>query len=516
MRTATTAAGGPAARFPDNLHVEPSRGIRGTIAVPGDKSITHRAYLLGALARGVTRVVNPNPGLDCAATLRAVELLGAHVGAAGEGEAEGNMAETRIEGVGGAIGEPAEVIDCGNSGTTMRLLCGILSGGAGIGILTGDASLCSRPMDRVMEPLERMGARIYSRSGGRAPLVVRPGPLRGIRYELPVASSQVKSSILLAGLAAKGATVVHERIPTRDHTERMLKLFSVAVEIEASRGESGAKRHPAETPTESKPTESKSSESNPAVSKPRASKPRESKARQSKAAENKSGADKSQAGGTEIRIEGGGSPLVATDIHVPADLSSAIFFLVAALILPESEVVIEGVGMNPTRRGAIDALIEMGGEIELRGLTDDGFEPVATVVARSSRLSGVEIGGDRIPSLIDELPILAVAGAFANGSTVVRGAAELRAKESDRIEGICRCLTAAGVRVEEREDGFVVHGGPRPHEAVVDALGDHRIAMAMAVLGLGATAPLEIRGTGGIPTSFPGFADELLGARAQR
>lgn len=455
MRSATSSTTGTSARSSDHLRIEPSRGLRGVFPVPGDKSITHRAYLLGGLARGVTRVINPNPGFDCAGSLRAIELLGAQVELA-QGE-EGGAPEIHIGGVGGVLREPEEVIHCGNSATSMRLLAGILSGGMGLGILTGDASLCTRPMNRVIEPLERMGARIYSRTGGQAPLVVRAARLRGIRYELPVPSAQVKSALLLAGLQATGETVVHESLASRDHTERMLKAFGVPVTVERTEGKKGTQGH-------------------------------------------------------EIEVAvGGGAHLIATEIRVPGDLSAAAFFLVAALILSDSEVVIEGVGMNPTRRGVIDALIEMGGEIELRGMTGEDFEPVATVVARSSRLRGIEIGRERIPGLIDELPVLAVAAAFANGSTVVRGAEELRTKESDRIDRICGGLAAAGVRVEEQGDGFVVHGGPRPHGAIIDALGDHRISMAMAVLGLGATAPLEIRGTGGIGTSFPGFAEQLLG-----
>jgi len=478
----------PTASFPDTLRVEPARGLRGVIGVPGDKSITHRAYLLGGLARGVTRILNPNPGLDAEATLKAVELLGARVARAGEDE---GRLEVQIEGMAGAWREPEQVIDCGDSGTTMRLLAGILSAGTGIGILTGDSSLCSRPMGRVIEPLERMGARILSRAEGRAPLVVRGSGLRGIDYRMPVASAQVKSALLLAGLGATGRTVVREPVATRDHTERMLRAFGVPVTTSLT---------PAAVPTSAvaaKGPTGKGRGARPGA-KPGA----------------KAGV-KIEGGETEIAVEGG-SRLTAAEIQVPGDLSAAAFFVVAALILPDSEVVIEGVAMNPTRRGAIDALIEMGGEIELRGLTDDGLEPVATVVARSSRLAGIEIGGDRIPSLIDELPVLAVAAAFASGSTTVRGAEELRVKESDRIDRICRSLTAAGVRVEERADGYVVHGGPRPHGAAIDALGDHRMAMAMAVLGLGASGPVEIHGAGGISTSFPGFADQLANVRALR
>jgi 3-phosphoshikimate 1-carboxyvinyltransferase len=430
------------------LRVEPASGLRGTLHVPGDKSITHRAYLLGGLARGTSRVKNPNPGLDCEASLKAMELLGAEVVRAG--------AEVRITGVDGLVGEPDQVIDCGNSGTSIRLLAGILAGGPGLAVLTGDASLRSRPMKRVIEPLGRMGARISSRADGRAPLAIRGAALKGMTYRLPVASAQVKSALLLAGLKASGRTAVEEATATRDHTERMLRAFGVPVEVSANKD-----------------------------------------------------------GTTEVAVEGG-ARLAAAELDVPGDPSAAAFFLVAALVLPGSEVVIEHVAMNPTRRGVIDALIEMGGEIELRGLTDDGFEPVATVVARSSRLRAIELAGERIPALIDELPALAVAAAYAEGTTVVRDAGELRVKESDRIDLVCRSLAAAGVRVEERADGFVVHGGPRPHGATIDALGDHRIAMSMAVLGLGASGPVEIQGAEGIPTSFPDFAEQLGSVRPLR
>jgi 3-phosphoshikimate 1-carboxyvinyltransferase len=479
------------------------------VLVPGDKSITHRAYLLGGLARGVTRVRNPNSGLDAEATLKAIELLGARVSRSGEDEVRSSgdvgPVEVRIEGVAGAPGEPEQVIDCGDSGTTMRLLAGILSGSNGLlSILTGDASLRSRPMGRVIEPLERMGARILSRAEGRAPLVVRGGALRGIDYPMPVASAQVKSALLLAGLRASGRTVVRESVATRDHTERILRAFGVpvAVEVKAASTPRGV---------------AKGSAGKGRVARGKAEGKADGKASERKAGEGKGTAVKTEAleMETEVAVEGG-ARLTAAEIQVPGDPSAAAFFLVAALILPDSEVVIEGVAMNPTRRGAIDTLIEMGGEIELRGLTDDGLEPSATVVARSSQLAGIEIPEDRIPSLIDELPVLAVAAAYASGSTTVRGAGELRVKESDRIDRICQSLAAAGVRVEERADGFVVHGGPRPHGAAVDALGDHRMAMAMAVLGLGASGPVEIHGAQGIPTSFPDFAGQLASVRSLR
>jgi 3-phosphoshikimate 1-carboxyvinyltransferase len=437
-----------AERSPDLLKVEPARGIRGLIRVPGDKSITHRGYLLGGLARGRTHILNPNPGRDCEATLEAMVALGAR--------ATRRLGEVELEGIAGDVPEPAMVLDCGNSGTSMRLLLGILAGGAGIAFLTGDRSLVARPMQRVIEPLERMGARIWSRKGGRAPLAIRGGQLRGMETRLEVASAQVKSAILLAGLAAQGRTRVTEPIPTRDHTERLLTEFGAAIEIAA-------------------------------------------------------GADGSQTVGVS-----GGIQLQGTTVDVPGDPSAAAFYLVAGLVLPDSEVTIERVAMNPTRRALIDALIEMGGEIEVRGLTADGVEPEATVVARSSRLSGISVGGARIPALIDELPILAVAGAYATGTTTVTDAAELRVKESDRIAAICRSLAACGVRVEERQEGFLVHGGIRPQGGVVDALGDHRMAMAMAILALGASGPLEIHGASGIETSFPDFAAQLAQVRVAK
>jgi 3-phosphoshikimate 1-carboxyvinyltransferase len=310
-------------------------------------------------------------------------------------------------------------------------------------------------MARIIEPLERMGGRILARAEGRAPLVIRGVALRAIDYRLPVASAQVKSALLLAALKASGRTTVREAIRSRDHTERLLRAFGAPLAIEE--------------------------------------------------------------GGTEVAVAvEGGAPLKATTIDVPGDPSAAAFFLVAALILPDSEVTIERVAMNPTRRGVIDVLIEMGGEIEVRGLTEDGIEPTATVVARSSSLRGIEIGGARIPSLIDELPVLAIAAAFATGSTTVDDAAELRVKESDRISLVCRGLAASGVRVEERARGFIVHGGLRPQGATVDAGGDHRIAMAMAILALGAAGPFDIHGAGGIATSFPDFAAQLSNLRSRR
>jgi 3-phosphoshikimate 1-carboxyvinyltransferase len=435
-------------RPPDVLRVEPARAIRGRAQIPGDKSITHRAFFLGGLARGMTRVRNPNPGLDCQATLAAMQALGAQVTWLAD--------EVQLTGVAGECQEPAGTLDCGNSGTSLRLLTGILAGGPGIGILTGDRSLCARPMQRVIEPLVKMGAQIWSRQGGHAPLAVRGGHLKGLDYTLPVASAQVKSAILLAGLSARGRTTVREPLPSRDHLERMLVQFGAEVVRAQGPGQS------------------------------------------------------------QVATLQGGTRLEATVVDVPGDPSAAAFYLVAGLILPDSEVTIEQVAMNPSRRAMIDTLIAMGGEIEVRGLTEEAPEPVATVVARSSRLAGIAVGGGEIPALIDELPILAVAGAYASGTTVVGDAAELRVKESDRIHAICRLLSECGVRVEERADGFAVHGGTRPAAAQVDAAGDHRMAMAAAILALGAAGPIEIHGAGAIGTSFPDFVAELARVRVER
>ncbi len=448
----------------DVLTVEPTRALRGTFRVPGDKSITHRAYLLGAAANGVTEVINPNPGRDCRASLAAAAALGARVQGAGD--------RVLIEGVGGALAEPADVIQCGNSGTTMRLVAGLVAGGPGLTVLTGDGSLRERPMQRVVTPLAEMGAEFLARAGGRAPLVVRGRPLRAIQYTLPVPSAQLKSAVLLAGIRAQGTTVVVEPVPSRDHTERMLGAFGVPV---------GAKRlqdcdvvfdQLAALADEHQP---------PAAGEPR-----------------------------ELSIEGG-VQLTGTAVNVPGDPSAAAFFAVAALIVPDSEVRIENVCMNPGRRGLFDVLIEMGADLELAGTVEVGGEPRATVVARTSALHGVRVGGRQIPALIDELPILAVAAAFAEGETEVADAAELRVKESDRIALICENLQATGVDVTEHPAGFVIKGGSSPRGATTDGRGDHRIAMAMAVLGLAAQGPVTIRGAREIGTSFPDFASQLPG-----
>ncbi len=455
------------------LQVEPVSRLRGTFAIPGDKSITHRAYLLGGLAAGVTTIHNANPGQDCDCTLRAMTQMGAR----GTG---GGDEPVQLRGVGGLLAEPDDVIDCGNSGTSLRLLAGLVAAIPGLVVMTGDASLRSRPMRRIIDPLTRMGAKIWCRGDGLAPLVLRGGELRGMEYELPVASAQVKSAVMLAGLGARGTTTVIEPVVSRDHTERMLRHFGVEVTIQPL-AEPAAMDGGMATGSAGSVTAS----ANPLVAR-------------------------------RVTVAGG-SPLTGTEIVVPGDPSAAAFMLVAGLITADAEVCIENVSMNPTRRGIIDALIEMGGQIEIRGAVEEGnFEPTATVVARSSDLRPIELSGTRIPALIDELPIFAVAAAFAGGTTVVKDAAELRVKESDRIDLICRNLAACGVRVEERQDGFVIHGGPRPHGAETAAHGDHRIAMSMAVLAMAAEGRMTISGAGNIGTSFPGFVDQLREAGALR
>ncbi|MGD8394060.1 MAG: 3-phosphoshikimate 1-carboxyvinyltransferase [Candidatus Eiseniibacteriota bacterium] len=464
----------------ETLKVASIDRLRGTFVVPGDKSITHRAYLLGGLASGATTIHNPNPGRDCEASLRAMTCMGARATVVGEGAVQ-------LEGVAGELAEPPDVVDCGNSGTTMRLLAGVAAQLRGVTVMSGDASLRGRPMHRIIEPLERMGAEIWCRDGGLAPLVLRGGGLHGIRYELPMASAQVKSAVLLAGLAASGRTTVVERLVSRDHTERMLRHFGVEPEIEPLR-----RRRAGGAPAAATGTGAPGS------------------------APSATAAAAELLGPRTITVRGGSLPRGA-EIRVPGDPSAAAFFVVAALVHGDAEITVENVGVNPTRRGILDALIEMGGAIEVRGVTQNGhFEPVATVVARSSELRPIELAGDRIPAIIDELPVFAVAAAFASGSSVVRDAGELRFKESDRITLICRNLAACGVRIEERQDGFVVHGGARPHGAEVEAEGDHRIAMAMAALGLAARGTMTIGGAGGIPTSFPDFVEQLRRAGGVR
>jgi len=421
--------------------IRPARRLRGTIAVPGDKSISHRAAMLNALADGEAAVHNFLPGDDCRSTLGVLRALGVRW----ELDESGETAVLRISGAGiDGLQEPADVLDCGNSGTTMRLMSGVLSGQDSHSVLTGDDSLRSRPMGRVVEPLRAMGARIDGREGGRyAPLSVRGGGLHGIRYRLPVASAQVKSAVLLAGLFAEGETVVEEPEQTRDHTERMLAAMGARIGRE----------------------------------------------------------------GPAVRLTPGGR-LQPLSMRVPNDISAAAFWMVAAVVHPDAEVRLTGVGMNPTRTGVIDALRAMGADLSIEEERQIGGEPVADVVVRSSRLQGTTAEGDLIPRLIDEIPALAVAAAFAQGTTEVRDAAELRVKESDRVATVVSELGRLGVAVEERADGMVIEGGGiRGGEA--RAFGDHRLAMALAVAGLASREGVTLDDAACVAVSYPAFWEDL-------
>ena len=420
----------------------------GTVRAPGDKSISHRALILGALAHGVTEVEGLLEGEDVKRTAAAMAAFGAGVERLGEGR-------WRIEGR-GALAEPTEVIDCGNAGTGVRLIIGAAAGFELAATFTGDASLRGRPMNRVLKPLGEMGASWICRAGGRLPLTLRGGNLNPIAYRLPEPSAQVKSAVLLAGLNTRGGVEVIEPEATRDHTERMLRAFGARVEVT------------------------------------------------------------DQASGRRIVLAGGQS-LTGTGVRVPGDPSSAAFPLVAALITPGSVVTVEGMLLNPLRIGLLDTLGEMGADLSVTNLREEGGETVADVTARYSALSGVEVPPERAPSMIDEYPILAVAAAFARGPTVMRGIGEMRVKESDRIALMAAGLAACGVGVEEGRDSLTIMGvsGRANHGvrggARIATGGDHRIAMSHLILGLGSEEPVAVDEPGMIATSFPGFLALIRG-----
>ncbi|WP_207478077.1 3-phosphoshikimate 1-carboxyvinyltransferase [Arenibaculum pallidiluteum] len=428
-----------------------SAPLSGSARVPGDKSISHRALMLGAVASGVTEIHGLLTGEDVLRTAAALRALGARIEAGADGI-------WRVAGVGvGGLAEPEGVLDMGNSGTAARLLMGLLATHPMTAFLTGDASLARRPMVRVAAPLERMGASFVARGGGRLPLAVigtaRPIP---IAYRLPVPSAQVKSAVLLAGLNTPGLTSVIEAEPSRDHTELMLRHFGATVTAE--RMEDGAM----------------------AVS------------------------------------VAGEAELTGRPVRVPGDPSSAAFPAVAAAVLPGSEVLLPGIGVNPRRTGLYETLREMGADIAFENLREVGGEPVADLRVRGGRLRGVDVPAGRAPSMIDEYPILAVAAACAEGETVMRGLAELRVKESDRLATMAAGLAACGVSCEAGAETLVVRGtGKVPGGATVATSMDHRIAMSFLVLGLGAQAPVAVDDGAFIETSFPGFAALMngLGAR---
>ncbi len=417
-----------------SYNVNPAKSVQGEIAVPGDKSISHRSIMLGSIARGTTSVRGFLRGEDNFSTLNAFRAMGVAVEDDGE--------TLRIEGKGlHGLAEPFDILDCGNSGTSMRLMTGLLAGQRFFSILTGDRYLRNRPMKRVLEPLSHMGAAIFGRAGGdRAPLAIVGKELTGIDYASPVASAQVKSAIMLAGLYASGTTTISEPHLSRDHSERMLRYFGGDIEPFA--------------------------------------------------------------GGVRVR---GGRELEGRDIVVPGDISSSAFFMVAALIVPGSELLIRGVGVNPTRTGILDILTAMGGSIDLVDCREVSGEPVADILVRSSRLHGIEIGGDLVPRAIDEFPVLCVAAALAEGRTIVREAKELRVKETDRIAAMAANLRNAGVDVTETEDGMEIEGRGRLLGGTFESRGDHRIAMSMLVAGLAAEGEVTVNDVECIATSFPNF-----------
>ncbi len=419
------------------FRVQSGGALRGTFRVPGDKSISHRSIMLGSLAEGTTHITGFLEGDDSLATLKAFRSMGVSI----EGPKKGQVT---IQGVGKhGLKEPQAPLDLGNSGTSMRLLSGLLAGQGLALTLVGDSSLSERPMRRVTDPLKEMGALVETTESGTAPLVIHPvKALHAIDYELPVASAQIKSCLLLAGLYAQGETRITEPAPTRDHTERMLNGFGYPVQQQ----------------------------------------------------------------GDTISINGGGS-LTACDIDIPADISSAAFFLVGASIAPDSDIVLEHVGINPTRDGVITILKLMGADIEVMNRRDVGGEPVADLRVRSAVLHGIEIPEDQVPLAIDEFPALFIAAACAEGVTRLTGAEELRVKESDRIQVMADGLKTLGADVTPTQDGIVIQGGGSLQGGRVNSHGDHRIAMAFAMAALRAQGEILIDDCSNVNTSFPGFTD---------
>jgi 3-phosphoshikimate 1-carboxyvinyltransferase len=426
------------------MRIDPAASLRGHIAVPGDKSVSHRSVLLGAIAEGETGVRGFGRSADTESTIAAVRALGVTVH-------DDDVDALRVEGAGlRALREPVEPIDCGNSGTTIRLLAGILAGQGGRFELAGDDSLSRRPMERIAEPLRQMGARIET-TEGRPPLAIQGGELKGIRYELPVASAQVKSCVLLAGLYAAGRTTVVEPLPTRDHTELMLEAAGVSVRRQQRRVSVG----PAE----------------------------------------------------RLRLG---------EVVVPGDFSAAAPFVVAASLLPGSELTIHDVGLNPRRTGLLDVLARMGARITMFHRHKSSGEPVGDLEVRSAELTATAVTAEEVPLLVDELPLFGVAAACARGVSKVEGARELRVKETDRIETVATSLRGLGVRIAETEDGFTVRGVPtRFRGGSMDSHGDHRIAMLGAVAGLVSRDGVELGDPQAVAVSFPGFF-ELLDSVTQR
>jgi len=421
------------------IRVTRSPAWSATLKVPGDKSMSHRAAMLASLTDGPCLVRNYLSGEDCLGTLRVLGQLGVRIEPRGPGE-------WIVHGVGGKFTAPQGDLDCGNSGTTMRLISGLLAAQPFRSKLTGDASLSRRPMKRVIEPLSRMGARLSTEGANNTPPLIIEGntELRSIEYPLPVPSAQVKSAVLLAGLLAGGKTTVVQPVQTRDHTERMLAHFGVPVEIDGDR----------------------------------------------------------------ISVQGGQLPKVC-DFDVPGDISSAAFWLVAAAAKPGCRLAIEDIGLNPTRTGVVKVLERMGARIKVTPSDGSAGEPRGRVEVEGAKLSGTTIAGAEIANVIDEIPVLAVAAALADGTTVIGDAGELRVKESDRLAVVARHLQAMGAEVIEKPDGLVITGGKPLHGARLESYGDHRIAMAFAIAGLSANGETVIHDTECVDTSYPGFARQL-------
>jgi len=420
--------------------------------LPGDKSISHRAVILNSLARGKAKIDNFSPARDCLATVKCLRDLGVEIRKLKAVSCQ--LSAVLVSGIAGdGFREPANVLDAGDSGTTMRLLGGLLSSQPFLSIITGDASLRSRPMGRLIEPLKSMGAEIWGRGKDSfAPLVIRGKKLHGIDFSLPIPSAQIKSAILLAGLFAQGKTILHQPMPSRDHTERLLKQMGTQLESD----------------------------------------------------------------GNSLSLSPLTNPLSPISFRIPGDISSAAYFLVAGAIHPNARVVVRNCGINPTRTGIIDALVVMGAKLKIENERWEASEPLADIVVESSELRGIDVGGDIIPRLIDEIPVLAIAGCVAKGKTVIRGASELRVKESDRIAALAKELSKLGAKVEELPDGMIIYGGKPLLGTEVGSHSDHRLAMSLAIAGLVAKGETAINHAQIAQISYPAFWQDLLSLQAER
>lgn len=414
------------------------QSLNGTIQVPGDKSISHRAVMFGAIAKGKTTISGFLPGEDCLSTISCFRKMGVQI------EQSNDYVEIESDGIDGLV-EPKDILDVGNSGTTTRLMLGILATRAFHSVVIGDKSIAKRPMSRVTKPLREMGAKIDGRENGQyTPLSIRGGDTVGIQYDSPVASAQVKSAILLAGLGSKGTTVVSEPSLSRDHTERMLTAFGVKIKRD----------------------------------------------------------------GLKVSIEGA-QTLTGTDIEVPGDISSAAFFLVAGSIVPNSKITLKNVGINPTRIGIIKVLQAMGAKLDFMNERTVNGEPIADLLISTSQLKGIEIGGNTIPTLIDEIPIIALLATQAEGETVIRNAEELKVKETNRIDTVVSELKKMGANIEATDDGMVIQGQSVLHGATVNSFGDHRIGMMLAIAALIARTETVLQNPEAIAVSYPNFFGDL-------